>query len=42
VFALGHGFFGLIGAATTGRLVADLIARKASAIDLSPYRVDRF
>ena len=42
VFAFGHGFFGLIGAATTGRLVADLIARQASAIDLSPYRVDRF
>ena len=42
VFAFGHGFFGLIGAATTGRLVADLIARQAPAIDLSPYRVDRF
>ena len=42
VFAFGHGFFGLIGAATTGRLVADLITRQASAIDLSPYRVDRF
>jgi len=42
VFAFGHGFFGLIGAATTGRIVADLIAGQAPAIDLAPYRVDRF
>ncbi len=41
-FAFGHGFFGLIGAATTGRIVADLIVGQTSPIDLAPYRIDRF
>jgi D-amino-acid dehydrogenase len=42
LFAFGHGFFGLIGAATTGRIIADLIEERAPAIDLMPYRIDRF
>jgi len=42
LFAFGHGFFGLIGAATTGQIVADLITGQAPAIDLMPYRIDRF
>jgi D-amino-acid dehydrogenase len=41
-FAFGHGFFGLIGAATTGRIVADLIVGQTPPIDLAPYRIDRF
>ena len=41
-FAFGHGFYGLIGAATTGRIIADLVAGQAPPIDLEPYRIDRF
>jgi D-amino-acid dehydrogenase len=40
--AFGHGFFGLIGAATTGEVVANLVTGQAPRIDLIPYRVDRF
>jgi D-amino-acid dehydrogenase len=40
--AFGHGQTGLTGAATTGRLVADLISKRAPFIDPSPYRPDRF
>jgi D-amino-acid dehydrogenase len=42
LFAFGHGFFGLIGAATTGRIIADLVTGQAPPIDLTPYRIDRF
>ena len=42
LFAFGHGFFGLIGAATTGQIVADLLTGRASPIDLTPYRINRF
>ena len=42
LFAFGHGFFGLIGAATTGRIIADLVAGQTPTIDLTPYRIDRF
>jgi D-amino-acid dehydrogenase len=41
-YAFGHGHLGLCGGAPTGRLVADLIAGRAPAIDLTPFRVDRF
>jgi D-amino-acid dehydrogenase len=40
--AFGHGQTGLTGAATTGRLVADLIAGRPPFIDPFPYRPDRF
>ena len=42
LFAFGHGFFGLIGAATTGQIVADLVTGRAPPIDLAPYRINRF
>ena len=42
LFAFGHGFFGLIGAATTGQIVADLVTGRAPPIDLTPYRINRF
>jgi D-amino-acid dehydrogenase len=42
VYAFGHGHVGLAGGAPTGRLVADLIAGRKPAIDLSPFRVERF
>lgn len=41
-YAFGHGPSGLMGAATTGRLVADLAARRPETINLKPFRVARF
>lgn len=40
--AFGHGQVGLTLGATTARLVADLVARRPSGIDLTPYRPTRF
>ena len=40
--AFGHGQTGLTGAASTGRLVADLVAQRRPFIDHAPYRPDRF
>lgn len=42
VHAFGHGHVGLAAGATTGRLVADLVAGKDSGIDMRPYRAQRF
>lgn len=42
VCAFGHGQTGLTGGASTGRLVADHIARRAPAVDPSPYLPARF
>ena len=41
-YAFGHGHLGLTQAAATGRLVADLAADRAPAIDLRPFRPERF
>jgi D-amino-acid dehydrogenase len=41
-YAFGHGHLGLCAGAPTARLIADLVAGRKPAIDLSPYRVDRF
>lgn len=41
-YAFGHGHLGLCGGAPTGRIVADLVRGRRSAIDLSPFRIDRF
>ncbi|ACP26760.1 D-amino-acid dehydrogenase, FAD dependent [Sinorhizobium fredii NGR234] len=41
-YATGHGHLGLTYAATTGRLIADLVTGTQPPIDLKPYRVDRF
>jgi D-amino-acid dehydrogenase len=41
-YAFGHGHLGLTQAATTGRLISDLICAKPAAIDMSPYAADRF
>ncbi|MDP9811491.1 D-amino-acid dehydrogenase [Rhizobium tibeticum] len=41
-YATGHGHLGLTYAATTGRLMADLIMGVAPPVDMYPYRVDRF
>jgi D-amino-acid dehydrogenase len=41
-YATGHGHLGLTYAATTGRLIADLVTGVQPPIDLKPYRVNRF
>lgn len=41
-YATGHGHLGLTYAATTARLLGQLIAGERPEIDLSPYRVNRF
>jgi len=41
-YAFGHGHLGLCGGASTGRLIADLVGNRRPAIDLTPFRVDRF
>jgi D-amino-acid dehydrogenase len=41
-YAFGHGHLGLTQAATTGRLVADLVQRRPTPIDITPYAISRF
>lgn len=41
-YATGHGHLGLTYAATTARLIADLVTGQTPPIDLRSYRVDRF
>lgn len=41
-YATGHGHLGLTYAATTARLMGDLITGAKPAIDLHPYRINRF
>ena len=42
IHAYGHGHLGLTQSAGTARLVADLVSGAPPAIDLAPYRIDRF
>lgn len=41
-YAFGHGHLGLTQAATTGRIVADLIAGRRPPVDTAPYAITRF
>lgn len=41
-YATGHGHLGLTLAATTARLMGQLVAGEPTDMDLAPYRVDRF
>lgn len=41
-YATGHGHLGLTYAATTARLMGQLISGEPTDIDLKPYRIDRF
>jgi D-amino-acid dehydrogenase len=41
-YAFGHGHLGLTQAATTGRIIGDLIAQRALSIDITPYSIARF
>lgn len=42
VYAFGHGHVGMTAAPMTGRLVADLVAGRKPAIDISPFAAARF
>jgi D-amino-acid dehydrogenase len=42
VYAFGHGHCGLTQAAATARLVADILGGRTPAIDLAPFRPQRF
>ena len=42
VHAFGHGHVGLTAGATTGKIVADIVAGRPASIDLSPYAARRF
>jgi D-amino-acid dehydrogenase len=42
VYAFGHGHLGLTQAAATARIVADILADRPAAIDLVPFRPQRF
>jgi D-amino-acid dehydrogenase len=41
-YAFGHGHLGLVSAAPTARIIADLVAGRTPNIDAAPYRIDRF
>jgi D-amino-acid dehydrogenase len=41
-YAFGHGHLGLTQAATTGRLISDLVRQRLVPIDLAPYSIARF
>ena len=41
-YATGHGHLGVTYAATTARLMGDLMTGRASPVDMRPYRIDRF
>jgi D-amino-acid dehydrogenase len=41
-YAFGHGHLGLVSGAPSGRIIADLVGGRTPAIDVTPYRPDRF
>jgi D-amino-acid dehydrogenase len=41
-YAFGHGHVGLTQSATTGRLIADLVAGRPPVVDMTPYSIARF
>jgi len=41
-FGFGHGHLGLTESATTGRLIAELVAGERPSIDVTPFRIERF
>ena len=42
IYAFGHGHYGLTQSAATSEIVADLVAARAPAHEISPYSPDRF
>lgn len=41
-YATGHGHLGLTYSATTARLIADMVIGAKPAVDMSPFRIDRY
>jgi D-amino-acid dehydrogenase len=41
-YAFGHGHYGLTQGPTSGRIVADMVCARKPALDLTPYRFERF
>jgi len=42
LYAFGHGHYGLTQSAATGELIAQLVASRPTAIDLTPFSAQRF
>jgi len=42
VYAFGHGHVGMAASPMTGKLVADLVAGRATTIDIAPFSARRF
>lgn len=42
IYAFGHGHLGLTQSATTGRLVADILAGRDSGLDMAPFSIGRW
>lgn len=42
IYAFGHGHLGLTQAATTGRMVSDLVYARLPTVDLAPFAISRF
>jgi D-amino-acid dehydrogenase len=41
-YAFGHGHYGLTQGPTSGRIIADMVCAQKPALDLTPYRFERF
>lgn len=41
-YSTGHGHLGLTYSATAGKLMADLVQGRTPAVDMTPFRIDRF
>ncbi len=41
-FAFGHSHMGLVWAAVTGKVIAEMVAGQPPSLDMAPYRPDRF
>ncbi len=42
IYAFGHGHVGMVAAPMTGAVITDLLAARAPAIDVTPFRANRF
>jgi D-amino-acid dehydrogenase len=42
IYAFGHGHVGMTAAPMTGKIVADLVARRRPAIEIAPFAAARF
>jgi D-amino-acid dehydrogenase len=42
IYAFGHGHVGMTAAPMTGKIVADLVARRSPTIEIAPFAPTRF